>query len=60
MFDKPVKGITPATLPEAGSLSGLSGSQTFTSVGYGAYEVTKGPAGASTSTTTSGWSRPAR
>ena len=33
VFDKPVKGIAPATLPEAGSLSGLSGSQTFTSVG---------------------------
>jgi len=35
VFDKPVKGIAPATLPEAGSLSGLTGSQTFTSVGYG-------------------------
>ena len=45
VFDKPVKGITPATLPAAGSLSGLSGSQTFTSVGYGAYEVTNGPGG---------------
>jgi hypothetical protein len=45
VFDKPVKGITPATLPEAGSLSDLSGSQTFTSVGYGAYEVTNGPGG---------------
>ena len=45
VFDKPVKGITPATLPEAGSLSGLSASQTFTSVGYGAYEVTRGPGG---------------
>ena len=45
VFDKPVKGIAPATLPTAGSLSGLSGSQTFTSVGYGAYEVTNGPGG---------------
>jgi secreted trypsin-like serine protease len=45
VFDKPVRGITPATLPEAGSLSGLSGTQTFTSVGYGAYEVTNGPGG---------------
>ena len=45
VFDKPVKGIEPATLPEAGSLSGLSGSQTFTSVGYGAYEVPRGPGG---------------
>jgi hypothetical protein len=41
VFDKPVKGITPALLPKAGSLSALSSSQTFTSVGYGAYEVTK-------------------
>jgi V8-like Glu-specific endopeptidase len=45
VFDKPVKGITPALLPEAGSLSNLSGSQKFTPVGYGAYEVTKGPGG---------------
>jgi V8-like Glu-specific endopeptidase len=45
VFDKPVKGITPAKLPAAGSLSALSGSQTFTSVGYGAYEVTNGPGG---------------
>jgi secreted trypsin-like serine protease len=45
VFDKAVKGITPARLPAAGSLSGLSGSQTFTSVGYGAYEVTNGPGG---------------
>jgi V8-like Glu-specific endopeptidase len=45
VFDKPVKGITPAKLPKAGSLSNLSGSQQFTSVGYGAYEVTNGPGG---------------
>jgi V8-like Glu-specific endopeptidase len=45
VFDKPVKGITPAQLPTANSLSNLSGSQQFTSVGYGAYEVTKGPGG---------------
>ena len=45
VFDKAVKGITPAQLPTAGSLSSLSGSQTFTSVGYGAYEVTNGPGG---------------
>jgi hypothetical protein len=36
VFDKPVRGIAPATLPAADSLSDLSGSQTFTSVGYGA------------------------
>jgi V8-like Glu-specific endopeptidase len=45
VLDKAVRGITPATLPTADSLSNLSGSQKFTSVGYGAYEVTKGPGG---------------
>jgi secreted trypsin-like serine protease len=45
VLDKAVKGITPAELPTANSLSNLSGSQQFTSVGYGAYEVTKGPGG---------------
>jgi len=45
VFDKPINGITPAQLPTEDSLSNLSGSQLFTSVGYGAYEVTKGPGG---------------
>jgi secreted trypsin-like serine protease len=45
VFDKPIRGITPAKLPTADSLSNLSGTQQFTSVGYGAYEVTKGPGG---------------
>jgi len=45
VLDKAVRGITPARLPAANSLSKLSGSQKFTSVGYGAYEVTKGPGG---------------
>jgi hypothetical protein len=45
VFPKPIKGITPARLPAAGSLANLSGSQQFTSVGYGAYEVTNGPGG---------------
>jgi V8-like Glu-specific endopeptidase len=45
VFDKAVKGITPALLPEAGSLSDLSEDQRFTSVGYGAYEVTNEPGG---------------
>ncbi len=45
VFDKPVKNITPAKLPAAGSLSNLSSSQQFTSVGYGAYEVTNTPGG---------------
>jgi hypothetical protein len=45
VFDTAVTGITPAKLPKANSLSSLSGSQSFTSVGYGAYEVTNGPGG---------------
>jgi secreted trypsin-like serine protease len=45
VFPRPIKGITPARLPAANSLSDLSGSQMFTSVGYGAYEVTNGPGG---------------
>jgi hypothetical protein len=42
VLDKAVTGIRPARLPAAGSLSGLDGSQTFTSVGYGAQSVTSG------------------
>jgi V8-like Glu-specific endopeptidase len=42
---KAVKGIAPARLPAAGSLSGLPSNQLFTSVGYGAYEVTNQPGG---------------
>jgi V8-like Glu-specific endopeptidase len=45
VLDRAVRGITPATLPTADSLSNLSGDQTFTSVGYGAYDVTNGPGG---------------
>jgi V8-like Glu-specific endopeptidase len=45
VFDKDVKGITPARLPAAGSLSDLAGDQQFTSVGYGAQAVTNGPGG---------------
>jgi V8-like Glu-specific endopeptidase len=45
VLDTAVTGITPAKLPKANSLSSLSGSQSFTSVGYGAYEVTNGPGG---------------
>jgi secreted trypsin-like serine protease len=37
--------ITPARLPAAGSLSNLSSTQQFTSVGYGAHEVTNSPGG---------------
>jgi secreted trypsin-like serine protease len=45
MLDKAVKGLSPARLPAAGSLSGLTGDQQFTSVGYGAQAVTNGPGG---------------
>lgn len=45
VFDKPIKGIAPARLPGAGSLSGLNGDQKFTSVGYGGQSVTNGPGG---------------
>jgi secreted trypsin-like serine protease len=45
VLDKPVRGITPALLPAADSLSNLPSTQTFTSVGYGAYEVTNQPGG---------------
>jgi Trypsin len=45
VLDKAPKGITPARLPAAGSLSGLDTTSTFTSVGYGAQGVTNGPGG---------------
>ena len=44
-LDEPVKGITPAELPEANSLGRLPSDQKFTSVGYGAYKVTNQPGG---------------
>jgi V8-like Glu-specific endopeptidase len=45
VLDKAVKGITPSALPKADSLSALPANQLFTSVGYGAYEVTNSPGG---------------
>jgi hypothetical protein len=45
VLDEDVTGIAPAGLPTAGSLSGLSGNQQFTPVGYGAQSVTSGPGG---------------
>jgi secreted trypsin-like serine protease len=45
VLDHAVKGIRPAQLPAADTLSGLSATQQFTSVGYGAYEVTNSPGG---------------
>jgi V8-like Glu-specific endopeptidase len=40
VFDKEVKGITPARLPQAGSLENIAPGTRFTSVGYGAQSVT--------------------
>jgi len=40
VLDKAVKGITPARLPKADSLDGLSLGTPFTAVGYGAQSVT--------------------
>ena len=45
VLDKAVRGIAPALIPEAGALSDLPADQQFTSVGYGAYEVTNEPGG---------------
>jgi secreted trypsin-like serine protease len=45
VFDKAVRDLAPARLPAAGSLASLPGNQQFTSVGYGAYEVTNQPGG---------------
>jgi secreted trypsin-like serine protease len=45
VLDRAIKNIQPALLPTAGSLSGLSSTQQFASVGYGAYEVTNEPGG---------------
>jgi hypothetical protein len=49
-FDKPIKGITPASLPTAGLLdsmatNGTLASQTFTDVGYGWHAVVSRSAG---------------
>jgi V8-like Glu-specific endopeptidase len=45
VLDKAVKGIAPAGLPAAGSLSSLPANQQFTSAGYGAQAVNNGPGG---------------
>lgn len=50
VFDRPILGITPATLPTAGLLDQLNtdrtlGSAVFTSVGYGSLEPLNGPGG---------------
>jgi secreted trypsin-like serine protease len=45
VLDRAVRGIAPAQLPEANALAVLPANQSFTSVGYGAYEVTNEPGG---------------
>ena len=45
VLDKAVTGVSPAVLPRVGQLDGLAPTQQFTSVGYGAYEVTNSPGG---------------
>jgi hypothetical protein len=45
VLDQPVKGITPARLPKAGSLGALSVGAPFTAVGYGSQEVQNQPGG---------------
>lgn len=45
VFDKPVNNIAPSRLPTAGQLSGLSGSQKLTAVGYGGQEPVNQPGG---------------
>jgi Trypsin len=42
VLDRAPRGLTPAGLPKAGSLSGLDTTATFTSVGYGGQSVTQG------------------
>jgi V8-like Glu-specific endopeptidase len=42
VLDKAVKGIVPARLPKAGSLSSVDTTTRFTSVGYGAQAVNQG------------------
>jgi hypothetical protein len=49
-FAKPIRGITPASLPSAGLLDGMAasgtlGSQTFTDVGYGWHAVASSSTG---------------
>jgi secreted trypsin-like serine protease len=45
VFDKPIKGITPARLPTLGQLDGLAKDQQFTAVGYGGQEAVNQPGG---------------
>lgn len=45
VFDKPIKGLTPARLPSLGQLDQLAADQKFTAVGYGGQEPVNQPGG---------------
>jgi V8-like Glu-specific endopeptidase len=45
VFDKPIRGITPAQLPTLGQLDALKVNQRFTAVGYGGQEAVNQPGG---------------
>jgi hypothetical protein len=45
VFDKPIKGISPARLPALGQLDNLPKDQKFTPVGYGGQEPVNQPGG---------------
>lgn len=45
VFSSPIKGITPANLPAAGSLDALRMGQSITAVGYGGQEPVNAPGG---------------
>lgn len=56
VFSRPVRGITPASLPSKGLLDRLSlNGQKFTAVGYGMHEPVNGPGGMTGSTTNDRW-----
>lgn len=56
VFDRPIRGITPASLPAEGLLDRLSLSgQTFTAVGYGMHEPTIGGGPMTGGTTNDRW-----
>ena len=45
VFDRPIRGITPARLPTLGQFESLAPDQQFTSVGYGGQEAINQPGG---------------
>src|SRR5215210_4991842 len=45
VFDKPIRGITPAQLPTLGQFDSVDKNQQFTAVGYGGQEPVNQPGG---------------